>query len=334
MSPIKVSVIIPFCNVEKYISQCIASVLSQTLNEIEIICVDDYSQDKSGVIVEQFAKKDDRIRLIRHEENKGPGSGRNTGLDYSCGRYIFFLDSDDFLYSDTVLESAFKCAEKHSISFVITPYKVLDKNNRIISWSKKNLKSGFYSVDPSVMNKFYIAAWGKLYKRTLFEKNKIRFIDHIYFEDVPVHYTLLPKVSKIYFLDSPGVVYRQRTSSITQRNFSQRECKDYLSGIEYICRFYKDHDLMSAYQSCLWDFIMEAHQILIHHKLILGQEFINGIAPLCREGLLPRRINFRLRIQDLRWRFKFIRRDIIRIRWTRDEIIFRLFGKDLINTKR
>ncbi len=92
----KVSIIIPVYNVEKYLKECLNSVVNQTLKEIEIICVDDGSTDNSLSILEEYAKKDNRINLLK-QENSGAGAARNKGLDSARGEYIYFLDSDDFL---------------------------------------------------------------------------------------------------------------------------------------------------------------------------------------------------------------------------------------------
>ena len=96
MAP-KISLIVPVFNVEKYVSKCLDSLVAQTLKDIEIICVDDCSTDNSLQIIEKYASKDSRIKIVKHEVNKGLGQARNTGLGYSCGEYIWFIDSDDYV---------------------------------------------------------------------------------------------------------------------------------------------------------------------------------------------------------------------------------------------
>ena len=96
-----VSIIIPIYNVEKYLQECIESVLQQSLQDIEIICVNDGSTDNSGVILEKFAETDKRI-LVINQENKGVSAARNTGLRCAKGKYIYFLDSDDYLAPDAL----------------------------------------------------------------------------------------------------------------------------------------------------------------------------------------------------------------------------------------
>ena len=91
----KVSVIMPVYNVEDYLEQCLDSVLAQTLREIEVICVDDGSTDGSGVILEKYQEKDERIRVF-HQKNQFAGCARNLGLKHASGKYVIFWDSDDF----------------------------------------------------------------------------------------------------------------------------------------------------------------------------------------------------------------------------------------------
>ena len=97
MNP-KVSIIVPIYNSEKYMNKCIESILNQTLTEIEIILVNDGSTDNSGKIIDNYAKKDNRIKVI-HQQNSGPSVARNKGISTAKGKYIGFVDSDDYIES-------------------------------------------------------------------------------------------------------------------------------------------------------------------------------------------------------------------------------------------
>ena len=99
MNECLVSVIIPVYNIEQHLQECMDSVLKQSLKNIEVICVDDGSTDGSGKILDEYGKCDRRIKVI-HQENAGPGSARNTGLQYARGRFLIFLDSDDWFELD------------------------------------------------------------------------------------------------------------------------------------------------------------------------------------------------------------------------------------------
>ena len=132
MSDIKVSVIIPVYNVEKYLRRCLESVASQTLKEIEVICVDDGSTDSSFDIISEFSEKDPRFTAVRRQ-NGGAGAARNAGLDRARGKYLSFLDSDDFLMK--------KCLRNHitarkntvpiSLFFSLTNITRIQKNSKV-----------------------------------------------------------------------------------------------------------------------------------------------------------------------------------------------------------
>ena len=96
----EISIIIPFYNVEEYLPQCLDSVLNQTMSNIEIILVDDCGTDKSTIIAEQYAQRDMRIKLVRHETNQGIAVARNSGVDHCTAPYIMFVDSDDYVEAD------------------------------------------------------------------------------------------------------------------------------------------------------------------------------------------------------------------------------------------
>ena len=104
-----ISVIIPVYNVEDYLHVCIDSILKQTFQDFEIICIDDASTDSSLEILEFFAQKDSRIKIFKNEKNIGLGPSRNRGMDLACGKYILFLDGDDW-YSEDALEIAYRQA--------------------------------------------------------------------------------------------------------------------------------------------------------------------------------------------------------------------------------
>lgn len=117
---IKVSVIIPVYNTEKYLSQCLNSILNQTLKEIEIICVNDGSTDNSGKILEAYAKIDTRIRVI-HKENEGSVCARNTGIEVALGKYVGFVDSDDWIEPEMYMK-LYELAEKYNVDLVSSGY--------------------------------------------------------------------------------------------------------------------------------------------------------------------------------------------------------------------
>ena len=117
MSDIKISVIMPVYNVEAYVAKAIESMLAQTLTDFEFLIVDDGTKDKSGIICDEYAKKDSRIHVI-HKENGGAPSARNTAIDIAKGKYMYFMDSDDWT-EPTMLEDMYALAEKNAAQLVV-----------------------------------------------------------------------------------------------------------------------------------------------------------------------------------------------------------------------
>ena len=226
----KVSVILPIYNVEKYLRKCLDSVINQTFKDIEIICVNDCSLDNSQNIILEYAKKDNRIKLINHLENQGLGYARNTGLIDSNCDYISFIDSDDFVSLDYI-EILYRAAVKYDADIVFTNNIniVRDKtikpyyHNRINIWKKKfketwNEGISNFNVDtPEKENTPeypLVVAWNKLYKRSFLIENKLLYSKYRIAEDVDMFYRLLANSPKIAYNHNPKYYYLQRGTSL------------------------------------------------------------------------------------------------------------------------
>lgn len=223
----KVSVIIPVYNVEEYLRECLDSVVNQTLQDIEIICVNDGSPDNSLAILEEYAKKDERIRIIEHEKNKGLGPARNTGIDNVNGDYIFFLDSDDYVKNDVIEKLYDKITETNSdLVFSQTEAFTFLKDEETINrikylneWLDCRSKKDFYinvdNFEDAICN-INCVAWGKLYKKEFLIKNNIRFINgKVIHEDNGFWLKICSQFPKIGFINDIGVYYRIRENAIT-----------------------------------------------------------------------------------------------------------------------
>ena len=116
----KVSVVVPVYNVEKYLEQCLDSIVNQTLKDIEIICVDDGSTDKSGEILDKYVTEDDRVKVI-HKKNSGYGNSMNIGFDAAQGEYIGIIESDDYAELN-MFESLYECAVENNLDVVKSEY--------------------------------------------------------------------------------------------------------------------------------------------------------------------------------------------------------------------
>lgn len=186
---IKVSVIIPVYNAEKYLKECLDSVINQTLKEIEIICINDCSTDSSLKILEEYAKKDNRIKIFNTEKSSGgPATGRNIGIEKSIGEYIGFIDNDDYI-DKRFYEELYKTAKKYDAD-IVNNLNIIDyyengkyeKNWCHINNYTKKQKLEYEIIlnkkDFMKHGKFFFTyyVWNKLYKRSFIIDNNIKFI--------------------------------------------------------------------------------------------------------------------------------------------------------------
>lgn len=180
----KVSVIIPVYNVENLLPRCLDSIVSQTLEDIEIICVDDGSKDGSLEVLRNYEKRYKRLKVVS-QENKRQGGARNTGMDLASGEYIGFIDSDDYIDSD-YFQKLYEAAEREKADMACCgiikhkPHttKYIAKYEASYLFTDKNTKFKICNCPPD----FHPV--NKLYSRQMLLKNGIRFQEHIYYEDV------------------------------------------------------------------------------------------------------------------------------------------------------
>ena len=226
MYNIKVSVIIPIYNVEKYLKKCLDSVIHQTLNEIEIICIDDCSTDDSLLIIEEYAKIDSRLKIIKNNVNKGVSASRNLGIQESKGEYIAFLDSDDFI-DETAYEKAFNIAHKLDLDCLLFKTKVLDNRTGEISDKTPYFALDcFENFDKEIFNhtdtkKFTcdinVQLGSKLFKREFIINKKLFFPQRKIFEDEDFFYNIYLRANRISLLPEYLYYYRRfRKGSIME----------------------------------------------------------------------------------------------------------------------
>ena len=211
-----ISIVIPIYNVEKYIKGCIESVINQTYKELEIILVDDGGTDRCPEICDEFAEKDNRIKVI-HQENKGLSGARNTGIDSSKGKYIIFIDSDDTVES-TLVEDLYNCLKKHNTDIAICGRNYVYEDKTIICKVEKHIECVFEFEKAIIeMNRFELfdmSAWAKIYKKELFED--LKFPEGKLSEDYFVMYKLFEKAKNVSYISKPLYNYMQRLNSISR----------------------------------------------------------------------------------------------------------------------
>ncbi len=219
----QVSIIIPIYNVEKYIKECLKSVVTQGLTDYEILCIDDCGQDKSIDIVNEFKSQYNlnNLFIIKHDNNKGLSAARNTGIEHARGEYLFFLDSDDFLEKNSIY-NLYNIAKNENLD--VLEAKVLEffdeidykihLGNSSIDYETSILDGDSYFSEVNKNNHYMPMACGKLY-RTIFIKNNFRFFPDILSEDEEFTPRVLLKAERVKYVNIPTYYYRRRNESIT-----------------------------------------------------------------------------------------------------------------------
>ena len=224
-SDIDVSVIVPVYNVEKYLYQCLDSIANQTLKNIEIICVDDCSSDSSMEILHSFTTKDNRFVIKQNKQNSGAAYSRNAGLEIAKGKYVSFVDSDDFFAAD-YLESMFEKCEKYVADLAVCRCDDYHNRSGVVSeniWQcpsvgKEKLLRGVFSLKdvPAFLNIVAHPPFTKMCRRDFVKKNHIKFQILPNCNDVYFNLCVQGLANRIVHINQALIYYRtQRENSIT-----------------------------------------------------------------------------------------------------------------------
>lgn len=235
----KVSVIVPFYNVENYIEKCLETLVNQTLEDIEIILVNDGSKDRSIDIVNRFVKQYPEKIIYLEKENGGLSDARNYAIPYAKGEYIAFLDSDDYV-EKTMYKDMYELAKKENSDMVECDFywEYPDKVKKDVGV--------IYNGKKEMLEKIRVVAWNKLIRREILEKNKIIFPKGYRYEDVEFTYKLIPYLEKVSFLKKPCIHYMQREGSISN-NQNERN-KEIFDVLEHVIEYYKENNLYDKYK--------------------------------------------------------------------------------------
>ncbi len=245
---IKVSIVVPIYNVEKYLDRCIKSILNQTYKNIEIILVDDGSADESGAIADRYADTDDRIRVI-HKANGGLSDARNAGIDICGGEYICFVDSDDAIDSRYV-SCMLEACQKNDADIAICRFENVEADYTVHEGNITVAEEVMTSIEAlqsiySANNVNTVVAWNKLYSAKLWKD--VRYPKGRIHEDEATTYKLLHKAKKVVSLDTVLYYYYRNASGITGSTFSHKRL-DILWAIEQRMEYFKNNGLMDLYE--------------------------------------------------------------------------------------
>ena len=222
-----ISIIVPIYNVEEFIAECLQSVVAQTYRDYELILVDDCGTDGSMSVAARFASHpalEGKMRILRHDHNRGLSAARNTGTAAAKGKYILFLDSDDILAPDC-LQLLVEKAESTNAEIVVGNIQILNSKKLEGFRLKPSVIEANASLSPFhlyLTDHFYMMAWNKLVRRDFLEKHDIKFVEGLIHEDCAWSFTVACVVKSISFVCQGTYSYRVRSNSIqTDRDFSK-----------------------------------------------------------------------------------------------------------------
>ena len=251
----EVSIIVPVYQVEKYIRQCVDSILAQTFTDFELILVDDGSRDKSGQICDEYAGMDERVKVI-HKENGGAADTRNRGMEQAIGNYFMFVDSDDYI-APTMVECLYKNILNENADITACNYLYLFENDRkkdFVTNAKSEILTGteiFYNRKNGRNYGFWTVVWNKLMKRETV--GKVRFRSGKYYEDEFWANEIYQMDIKIVTISECLYYYRQHENSTMRQKKIARSL-----------------DLIEAYQERIYIYLKEqkysdqAYKVLVY----------------------------------------------------------------------
>lgn len=230
---IDISIIVPIYNAEKYLNKCIESLINQTKKELEFILINDGSTDNSEKIIKSY--KDKRIKYFKNE-NQGIGKTRNFGIEKATGKYIMFVDSDDYI-DKNMAKLMFDKAFSNSLDMVVCDYyKVINNENieeKLPSFKQTTLKNS-----PNLLCDINLSPWNKIYKTSLIKDNNIKFVENLKYEDAPFVIEALDKANKVGKVNKCLNYYVIHGNSET--TVRDKRVFDILKIIDKIRKYFKD----------------------------------------------------------------------------------------------
>ena len=234
------TVIVPIYNMERYIKRCLDSLVNQSLRDFEVIIVNDGSTDKSKDIVMKYVDRYQKNIKFFEKENGGLSSSRNYGLKYATGKYVAFLDSDDYIEKNMYKEMI-NIALKENSDMVECDYVWEYENGKTKIDKRRNYKN-----KKDMLKKPRVVAWNKLIKREIIENNNIRFPEGKIYEDIEFFFLLIPYINKISYIPKPFIHYIQRKESIS--NTQNKNVEDIFDILNHIDDYYKNNEIYDDYK--------------------------------------------------------------------------------------
>lgn len=278
-----ISIIIPTYNVEKYIRECLNSILNQTYTNFELIVIDDHSTDNTINIIKDIAKIDKRIKLFINEKTEGCAFSRNLGLKLYKGKYIAYIDADDFVARD-YLEKLYNNLKEFNADISICKHKKISNTKKRYPLISRNGNVKVLSSDEAIYylsrrEEFSVALWGKLFKSEVFNNEQFPLLKSA--SDCFIMYRLLYKANKIVFEDSVIYMYRKVMNSITHKKNELNldlvyETKKVLLYVKY--------NIFTQYNNLKYRYIKNL--LITYNKMLFNCEYDEKVAYFIKKEIL------------------------------------------------
>ena len=262
-SQVKISIVLPVYNVEKYLEQCLDSVLNQDLKEIEVICVNDGSSDNSGEILDRYQKKDSRVIVI-NQENQGQGAARNSGMKIARGEYLFFVDPDDWIMENS-LKRVYDFAKENNSTVVFFDSKFYNEplnkfdNDRIQDYLTKKFNKNFDNIKSFSLkdcnndfSAFCLAVWNRIFKTDFIKNNNISFPKTKLSEDTTFSIETMFLCDCVHYFQEYVYCYRIRKGSTSHTN--NIHAMKVFDSLDMLEDFMKEHNLFNTYKKQFYEY--------------------------------------------------------------------------------
>ena len=257
---IRLSIVVPVYNVEKYLDKCLNSLVNQTISDYEIIVVNDGTKDNSQVIIDGFVEKYPNLVRSFIKENGGLSDARNYGIKYASGKYLAFVDSDDYVELD-YFNNVVKMAEENDYDLVVSDLEYVWENNE----HEPMLKYGENQVSNDIHKNLFLSplfSWNKLYKKALFDELECKYPVGLWYEDIPVTLKYFANAKRIGYYNKIGIHYLQRGTSILGSSYNDK-MYDIFTIFENVVKYFKDSNKYAEFKD-------ELEYLYIEHFLLYG----------------------------------------------------------------
>ncbi|MBQ8635697.1 glycosyltransferase family 2 protein [bacterium] len=258
----KVSIIMPVYNAQDMLARTLDSLLNQTFDDYEVVCINDGSKDDSLKILEEYSKKSDKIKII-DQPNSGPALARHNGIKQSESKYIMFCDSDD-KYEPTMVEEMYKTIEENQVDFAMCIHNIFDLvTKKVYPWENK----GYYKTDfgklemaPNKVIKTSIYLWNKIIKREILEKNSIEYPTKYEHDDTVFMIRYFSCCKNYFVIDKPLYLYTTNNSNSIMGKFKRRKSGsklfDYIFSHHYLLEYWENNEFTDEEYKYFFDFLI------------------------------------------------------------------------------